>query len=81
MCDTCGCNDPNSKYKIIKPEDSGIKNQSHDHEHSSHEHKHGNEHDHNHSHAHSHDHSKKIEIEQDVLYKNNLLLSIVSNHL
>lgn len=73
MCDTCGCNDPNSKYKIINPEDTGIKNQSRDPEHSSHEHKHGDEHDHNHDHTHSHDHNKRIEIEQDVLYKNNLL--------
>jgi len=73
MCDTCGCNDPNSKYTITKPEDIGNQNHSHVHDHDSHEHKHGDEHDHNHGHNHSHEHNRKIEIEQDILYKNNLL--------
>jgi hydrogenase nickel incorporation protein HypB len=73
MCDTCGCNDSNSEYTIIKPEDIGNRNDSHTHGHDSHEHKHMDEHDHTHAHNHSHDHNRKIEIEQDVLYKNNLL--------
>lgn len=77
MCDTCGCNDPNSGYKIISPEDTGSENQSHFHEHGSHDHSHGDDHDHSHDHSHdhthSHDHNRRIEIEKDVLYKNSLL--------
>ncbi len=60
MCDTCGCSEPESKYTVTKPEDTGNTDYSHIH-------------DHSHPHSHSHDHNRKIEIQQDVLYKNNLL--------
>jgi hydrogenase nickel incorporation protein HypB len=73
MCDTCGCSDPESKYTIVKPEDTGSSDYSHIHDHTGHEHEHGDEPDHKHPHNHSHDHNRKIEIQQDVLYKNNLL--------
>ena len=52
----------------------------HDHDHShSHDHNHEHDHDHDHDHSHGHDHThdhnhpRKVEIEQDVLGKNNLL--------
>ena len=73
MCDTCGCNNTDSKYTITKPEDISSQNHSHFYDQDSHEHKHGDEHDHDHPHNHSHDHNRKIEVEQDILYKNNLL--------
>ena len=73
MCDTCGCNEPGSKYTITKPEDSGNQSYSHVHDHGNHEHKESNEHDQTHTHSNSHNHNRKIEIEQDILYKNNLL--------
>jgi hydrogenase nickel incorporation protein HypB len=83
MCDTCGCNDTEAKYTITKPGDTGSLNHthvygqdSHEHNHSDeddHKHPHNHSHDHKHPHNHSHDHNRKIEIEQDILYKNNLL--------
>ncbi|MEQ8289337.1 MAG: hydrogenase nickel incorporation protein HypB [Gammaproteobacteria bacterium] len=47
----------------------------HDHHHDHHHHDHDHSHDHNHSHGHSHDHSHgaTIQLEQEVLAKNNLL--------
>ncbi len=73
MCDTCGCNNTDSRYTVTKPEDIGSRNHSHVHDQDSHKHKHGNEHNHDHPHDHTHDHDRKIEVEQDILYKNNLL--------
>lgn len=73
MCDTCGCGEPESKYTITDPEESDNSGHSHVHDHEDHEHGHGDEDDHNHSHSHSHDHNRKIEVEQDILSKNNLL--------
>lgn len=63
MCDTCGCGQPGEAVTFTKP---GEKNHSHLHTH---------DHDHTHDHPHSHDHdySRSIEVEQDVLSKNNLL--------
>ena len=47
----------------------------HDHHHDHHHHDHDHSHDHSHSHGHSHDHSHgaTIQLEQEVLAKNNLL--------
>lgn len=42
-------------------------------EHHHHEHTHGHEHDHEHSHSHHHDEGKVINLEQDILQRNNLL--------
>ncbi len=56
--------------------------QSHDHDHDhdhSHEHTHVHDHDHDHSHDHAHDHShehargRRVEVEQDVMARNDLL--------
>lgn len=73
MCDTCGCGDSGSGYTIIKPGDIN-KGNIHSHEHN-HDHNHHHEHDHSHEHDHTHyhTHERKIDIEQDILYKNNLL--------
>jgi len=67
MCDTCGCSDPNNEVKITKP---GVEENHHHH---SHDHTHPHLHPHSHSHDHSHSHEKKINLEIDVLSKNNLI--------
>ena len=72
MCDTCGCGQ-SEDVKIIKLEDT---NDVHLHEHI-HEHEHdGQMHTHFHHHSnkeHSHNHGRKIELQVDILQKNNLI--------
>ena len=63
MCDTCGCG--SSDITIKKPGQEG-----HSHVH---DHHHSHDHSHDHHHSHSHNHSRTIEVETDVLAKNNLL--------
>lgn len=58
MCDTCGCED-NSNVKIYKPEEGH------------HHHAHG--HDAVHHHHHPEHHHREVQVEQDILSKNNLL--------
>ncbi|MBN1407835.1 MAG: hydrogenase nickel incorporation protein HypB [Calditrichaceae bacterium] len=73
MCDTCGCGQSGQPVTFTKP---GEHSHSHLHTHNdghSHDHHHDHEHDHDHSHSHDHDHGRTIEVEQDVLSKNNLL--------
>jgi len=65
MCDTCGCGKPDG-YKIHDP----------DHTHSSdsdytHEHDHG--HTHDHLHEHDHHHKKVIDLDIDILSRNNMI--------
>ncbi len=78
MCDTCGCSQPDSAVTIRKPGEASQAEHAHAHGHDhthAHDHDH-HHHDHGHDHHHHHDHSqssKKIDIEQDVLQKNNLL--------
>jgi len=82
MCDTCGCGQPDN-FKVINLNDSETK-QSYEH---SHEHIHdGTSHSHTHTHSHSEDHSHEqahqhnhehgtqrvIQMQTDVLQKNNL---------
>lgn len=62
MCSTCGCGQPDDHVKIIIP---GEKNVIRNHDH-------GHSHDHNHPHEHSHG-ERQLDLEQDILYKNNLL--------
>ncbi|MBU6450380.1 MAG: hydrogenase nickel incorporation protein HypB [Cyanobacteria bacterium REEB67] len=86
MCTTCGCSDDaNVTLKNMQADEEH--GHSHDHEHShehSHEHGHSHEHDHSHEHGHSHSHShastvietkssKTIQLEKDILAKNDLL--------
>ena len=88
MCDSCGCGLPGNEPSILKPGEekehhhshSHSEGHSHDHDHThdhTHDHDHTYDHDHAHDHIHdhSHDHSddRKVEIEQDILGKNNLL--------
>jgi hydrogenase nickel incorporation protein HypB len=63
MCDTCGCGQPNEAITIRKPGQQGH----------SHLHGHSHDHEHTHDHHHDHEHSRTIEIETDVLTKNNML--------
>lgn len=72
MCGTCGCGE--DSVQIRKPGEH-IHEHSHDGHHHSHEHDHNHDHSHGHSHDHSHehDHAKEIQLEVDVLQKNNLL--------
>ena len=82
MCGICGCGEDNS-IRISKP---GKENESH-HHHYNHSHSHDeNEHSHDHSHSHDHlsetsehthhhhhTHNTEIQLEVDILQKNNLL--------
>lgn len=62
MCGTCGCGDENSvKYSIPGQK---VKEETTDHKH---------DHEHSHHHGNSHDHSHEIQLEVDVLSKNNLI--------
>ncbi len=69
MCDTCGCDHPNSTTFIIPGEDSD-KTHSHGTQPG---HSHSHEHPHDHTHSHTHSGSREITLAQDVLSKNNLL--------
>ena len=74
MCDTCGCESTNN-ITIKKPGEA----HSHMHIHPgkgaahTHSHDHGHGHQHAHDQHHTHEHEKVINVEQDVLQKNNLL--------
>jgi len=67
MCSTCGCGQPDDHVKITVPGEKEIKetqtNHAHGHNHNAH-------HDHNHDHSHD---NRQLTLEQDILYKNNLL--------
>jgi hydrogenase nickel incorporation protein HypB len=65
MCSTCGCGKPDEEVKMTMVGEKG-----HHHSHANHDHVH--DHDHSHDHQHSHS-SREIELEQDILQKNNLL--------
>ena len=62
MCDTCGCGQ--GEPTILKPGEEYTHTHDHPHDHG---------HDHSHDHTHGHGRSRKLEIEQDVLGKNNLI--------
>ena len=67
MCTTCGCEGNENEIKMTV---FGKKNE-HEHHHK-HNHEHRHEH-HSHEHEHSHKHSHHIDIETDILSRNNLL--------
>lgn len=76
MCSTCGCNQPADAVTITRIGEGLHLDLGHNHAHSHapfsahhHHHHHGEEHTHN---GHSH-HAVTIELEQDILQKNNLL--------
>lgn len=64
MCGTCGCGEDNH-VTYTKPGEESHQKHNHDH---SHDHSHGHHHDHTHDH-----HHKEIQLELDVLSKNNML--------
>ncbi len=69
MCDTCGCNDNNNGFTILKLQDNGLHH---------HEQQHDHDHPHPHSHPHQHEqnqssHGRLIEIEKDALHRNNMM--------
>lgn len=69
MCDTCGCGQPDEAVTLRKP---GQDSHSHLHDHD-HNHDHDHSHNHDHNHDHSHEHGRTVEVETNVLEKNNLL--------
>jgi len=81
MCVTCGCSSDENEVKIIKVDGNSVQHShTHDHGNGPHEHSHSHDHDHNHEHHHhdhDHDHShnsiKEIDLEKDILHKNDLL--------
>jgi len=85
MCVTCGCNSDDNEVRIIKVDGTTVQHShahSHGHEHHEHSHSHEHGHDHNHSHEHHHhddDHNhnphsfKEIDLEKEILHKNDLL--------
>ena len=78
MCATCGC-ESKDEISILMPGEKVENKHHHGHSHHDHDHHH-HEHDHGHSHSHSHSHSHTsgagsitVDLERDVLYKNNLM--------
>lgn len=74
MCVTCGCNSVDHEVRIIKVDGTTV---HHSHAHT---HEHGHDHDHSHEHHHhddGHEHSqhhfKEIDLEREILHKNDLL--------
>jgi hydrogenase nickel incorporation protein HypB len=73
MCGTCGCGQP-EPVSIRKPGEGFDHEHEHTHSHGhthSHSHRHDGDHDHGHSHAHDHLHELNVEI--DIMRKNDLL--------
>ncbi len=85
MCVTCGCNSDDNEVRIQKVNGNSVQHSHahyHGHEHHEHSHSHEHGHDHNHSHEHHHhddDHNhnphsfKEIDLEREILHKNDLL--------
>lgn len=71
MCATCGCGSDENGIVITK---MGTKEHVHYHSDGthSHHHNHDHEHSHEHSHSHGHHHSHEVDLEQDILQKNQL---------
>ena len=71
MCGVCGCSQPEEAVTIKKIGKDLKDHQGHGHHH----HHHGNGHGHNHGkgHHHHHEHKTVVQVEQDILGKNNLL--------
>ena len=83
MCVTCGCSSDENEVKIIRVDGKAVEHShTHDHGNGPHTHSHTHNHDHNHEHHHhdhdhQHDHShntiREIDLERDILHKNDLL--------
>lgn len=72
MCDTCGCNDPENTITLKKPGDQG---HIHFHDGVPHRHEHGSESNHQHTHNQDevHEGARHIEVQQNLMHKNDLL--------
>lgn len=72
MCETCGCNSKDG-FTIHDPHNDGGHERVNEHSHS---HDHGHDHSHGHSHDHSgtgeHKHQKTIELDHDIMERNNI---------
>ncbi len=85
MCVTCGCNSDDNEVRILKVDGTTVQHShSHNHGHEHHEHSHSHEHGHDHDHSHEHHHHdddhnhhphsfKEIDLEREILHKNDLL--------
>lgn len=85
MCVTCGCSSDDGGVRIIKMDGTTVQhthvhNHGHEQHEHSHSHEHGHDHDHSHEHhhhdddhQHSHPHFKEIDLEREILHKNDLL--------
>ena len=73
MCESCGCSDNNDYFMTIP----GREGHTHPHVHNDHDHDHHHDHTHHSVHDHDHDHhntvTRRIEVEKDALYKNDLV--------
>jgi hydrogenase nickel incorporation protein HypB len=75
MCTNCGCNQPSDAVTIVKIGEEQKVPVTNEHTHAHHHHHHGHDHHHHHEHTHPHTHSGDqilIELEQDILQKNDL---------
>lgn len=79
MCVTCGCSSDENEIKIIRVDGTTVQH-SHSHNHGFGSHVHSHSHDHSHTHDHNqehfhhdHNHIKEINLEKDILHKNDLL--------
>ena len=81
MCVTCGCSSEQDEVKFINVNGKAVQH-SHTHNHGDLSHSHTHDHDHDHSHTHDHQHedhshihvnSKEINLEREILHKNDLL--------
>lgn len=80
MCSTCGCGQPDEAVTIRLPGEKEttehLKVHSHGHVHHHHHHEdghHHHEHDHDHDETDHHHHHEVVDLERDILQKNNLL--------
>lgn len=75
MCVTCGCNPDDNEVRIIKVDTKNFQHShTHDHHHDHiHDHNHSHEHHHDDDHNHSHHAIREIDLEKDILHKNDLL--------
>ena len=68
MCSTCGCGQPDDAVTIKLAGEVNVDHTTNDHEHGHHHHDHHHDHDHGHGHEHH-----TVNLETDILRKNNLL--------
>ncbi len=85
MCGVCGCSGDGEKNVRVRGVEAQNRDHAHDHDPHAHDHDHGHdhhhEHDHGHHHAHPHPHShaheapgnRRIQLEENLLRKNDLL--------